>query len=116
MSNSQVSISGFNVIYPFCINTKNRRTRTTYQACCFEDIRCESLRTITIYSLSNSLRPAAFILARKSKSKNDSLPSPAAVKCHFLLTAWLPRHPDEFNEKCGGVHNVLARQRVFINI
>ncbi|GBL80127.1 hypothetical protein AVEN_218340-1 [Araneus ventricosus] len=53
---------------------------------------------------------AAFPITRKSRCKNDYLPSPAAVKCHSHLTTCPPCHPDEFIEKCGDGHNVLARQ------
>ncbi|GBN48089.1 hypothetical protein AVEN_137035-1 [Araneus ventricosus] len=69
-----------------------------------------SLRAITICSLSNSLRSTAFPITRKIKCKNDCLPSPAAVKYHSHLTTCPPHHPDEFIEKCGDGHNVLARQ------
>ncbi|GFW57978.1 uncharacterized protein TNCV_2741241 [Trichonephila clavipes] len=69
-----------------------------------------SLRAITIRSLSNSLRLAAFPFSLKIKCKNDSLPSPAAVKYHSLLITQLPRHADEFIEQYGGVHIVLAQR------
>ncbi|GBL90931.1 hypothetical protein AVEN_199547-1 [Araneus ventricosus] len=52
---------------------------------------------------------SGFIRPGKSKCKNDYLPCPAAVKYHSHLTTCLPRHPDEFIEKCGNGHNVLAR-------
>ncbi|GBM40586.1 hypothetical protein AVEN_178566-1 [Araneus ventricosus] len=63
-----------------------------------------------ICPLSNSLRAAAFPITRKSKCKNGYLPSPAAVKYHSHLTTCPPRHPDDFIEKCGDGHNVLASQ------
>ncbi|GBN24764.1 hypothetical protein AVEN_86968-1 [Araneus ventricosus] len=68
-----------------------------------------SLRAITNCPLSNFLRSASFPITRKSKCENDYLPSPAAVKYHCHLTTCPPRHPDEFIEKCGDGHNVLAR-------
>ncbi|GBO20347.1 hypothetical protein AVEN_19940-1 [Araneus ventricosus] len=72
-----------------------------------------SLRAITICPLSNPLISAAFFITLKSKCKNDYLPSPAAVKYHFHLTTCPQRHPDEFIEKCGDGHNVLARQCIY---
>ncbi|GBM81670.1 hypothetical protein AVEN_239448-1 [Araneus ventricosus] len=72
-----------------------------------------SLRAITICPLSNSLRSAAFPITRKRKCKNDYLPSPAAVKFHSHLITCPPHHPDEFIEKCGDGHNVLAHQYVY---
>ncbi|GBO22063.1 hypothetical protein AVEN_140779-1 [Araneus ventricosus] len=57
-------------------------------------------------ALYQILRSTAFPITRK----NDYLPSPAAVKYHSHLTTCPPRHPDEFIEKCGVGHNVLARQ------
>ncbi|GBN05251.1 hypothetical protein AVEN_116382-1 [Araneus ventricosus] len=65
-----------------------------------------SLRAITICPLS--LRSAAFPITRKSKCKNDYLPSPAAIKYHSHLTTCPPHHPDEFIEKCRHDHNALA--------
>ncbi|GBM07931.1 hypothetical protein AVEN_232374-1 [Araneus ventricosus] len=74
-------------------------------------VRTILLRVITICPLSNSLRSAAIPITRKSKRKNDYLPSPAAVKYLSHFTTCPPRHLDEFIEKCGDGHNVLARQR-----
>ncbi|GBN95372.1 hypothetical protein AVEN_144822-1 [Araneus ventricosus] len=73
-----------------------------------------SLRAITICPLSNSLRSAAFPITRKSKFKNVYLPSPAAVKYHSHLTTCPPRHSEEFIEKCGDGHTVLARQCILM--
>ncbi|GBM09236.1 hypothetical protein AVEN_20078-1 [Araneus ventricosus] len=69
-----------------------------------------------IRPLSNSLRSAAFPITRKSKCKKDFLPSPVAVKYHSYLTTCPPRHPDEFIEKCGDGHNVLAPQYIYIYV
>ncbi|GFX15878.1 hypothetical protein TNCV_1062001 [Trichonephila clavipes] len=60
-----------------------------------------SLRSIAIYPHLNPLRPAAFPLTHKSKDKNDSLISPAAVKYHSFLITWISRHSEEFIEKRG---------------
>ncbi|GBO44316.1 hypothetical protein AVEN_150194-1 [Araneus ventricosus] len=69
-----------------------------------------SLRAITICPLLNSPRSAAFPITGKIKCKNDYLPSPEAVKYHSHLTTSPPCHSDEFMEKCGDGHSVLARQ------
>ncbi|GBN00505.1 hypothetical protein AVEN_37291-1 [Araneus ventricosus] len=74
-----------------------------------------SLWAITICPLSNSLRSADVPITRKSKFKNDYLPSLAAVKYHSHLTRCPPRPPDEFIEKCGDGHNVLTRQCIYMS-
>ncbi|GBM98326.1 hypothetical protein AVEN_113423-1 [Araneus ventricosus] len=106
-NNTLASTAGVTVIYPLCMNTTNGSRAVSV-------ILVPSLRAITIYPLSNSLRSAAFPIARKSKFKNDYLPSPAAVKYHPHLITCPPRHPDEFIEKCGDGHNGLARQFTFL--
>ncbi|GBM17644.1 hypothetical protein AVEN_202812-1 [Araneus ventricosus] len=85
-------------------------------SCAVSVILVPSLRAITICPLSNSLRSAAFPITRKSKCKNDYLPSPAAVKYHSHLTTCPPHHPDEFIEKCGDGHNILARQCMYAGL
>ncbi|GBN27527.1 hypothetical protein AVEN_121331-1 [Araneus ventricosus] len=108
-TNTLASTAGVTVIYPFRMNSKTAdHKQPTSRA--VSVILVPSLWAITICPLSNSLRSAAFPITRKSKCKNDYLPSPAAVKYYSHLTTCLPRHPDEFIEKCGDGHNVLARQ------
>ncbi|GBO24735.1 hypothetical protein AVEN_161366-1 [Araneus ventricosus] len=84
------------------------REQTTSRA--LSSILIPSLQAIAISPLSNSLTSAAFPITRKSKCKNDYLPFLAAVIYISHLPTCLPRHPDEFIEKCGDGHNVLARQ------
>ncbi|GBN15730.1 hypothetical protein AVEN_135085-1 [Araneus ventricosus] len=112
-TNTLASTADVTAIYPLCTNTNNGRSgQPTSRA--VSVILVPSLRAITICPLSNSLRSAAFPITRKSKCKNDYLTSPAAVKYHSHLTTFSPRHPNEFIEKCGDGHNVLARHCICI--
>ncbi|GFX31670.1 uncharacterized protein TNCV_4081941 [Trichonephila clavipes] len=98
-----VSTSDLTTIYPPCTRKKtvDYKQPTSYSN---SEILIPSLSAITIYPLSNSLRPFTFPLTRKSRCKNDSLPSREAVKYHSLLITWLsPVIQTNLLKKCGGV-------------
>ena len=86
-SNVLAPNAGFTVFIPLFINTNNSRLRITYQSCVSE-IHVLSLRTITIYPLSNSVKSTSFSITL-NKCKYDSLPSPAALKYYSHLISAL---------------------------